>query len=564
MRSLMALALVLGLLGGCTPHDEAQDTMTPQQFIDAHVARVAPLERAANLASWKASVSGLDADYEAAAQAELALETVYADPEAFRRLESWQQNTALDPALRRQLRILYLAYLEKQIPTALLEQLVRAQNVIDQTFSTFRGSIGSESYSDNDLQEILKSSRDSRRLQAAWEASKQVGEVVAPQLAEVVRLRNAAAQHLGYDDYFVLQLELQEFDAGDFMRLFDDLDALTRDAFLSMKADVDKRLARRVHLRPQSLRPWHYQNPFFQEAPVVFDVDLDALVADVDLLEVNRRYYAGLGLPVDSILAHSDLLEKEGKNPHAYCTDIDRQGDVRVFANLRPNEYWMATLLHELGHAVYDQGIDPTLPWVLRTVPHTLSTEAVAMLFGRMSKNADWIQQMLGLPPERADALRDELQRMLTFEQLLFSRWVQVMVRFEQAMYGNPDQDLNALWWRLVQRYQGLTPPEGRDKPDYAAKYHVAMAPVYYHNYLLGELMASQVHETITHQVLHQDDVWRVSYVGRPEVGAYLQRQVFAPGALYGWNELVRHATGEALSPRAFAAQFVQNRATTP
>jgi peptidyl-dipeptidase A len=138
------------------------------------------------------------------------------------------------------------------------------------------------------------------------------------------------------------------------------------------------------------------------------------------------------------------------------------------------------------------------------------------------------------------------------------------MVRFEMAMYADPDQDLNALWWRLVQRYQGLTPPEGRDKPDYAAKYHVAMAPAYYHNYLLGELMASQLHATIARQIVGEPDVWRVTYVGRPDVGTYLRSRVFAPGALVGWNELVRHATGDNLSPRAFAAQFVHDGAATP
>ena len=29
------------------------------------------------------------------------------------------------------------------------------------------------------------------------------------------------------------------------------------------------------------------------------------------------------------------------------------QGDVRVLANIVPNEYWMGTMLHELGHSVY-------------------------------------------------------------------------------------------------------------------------------------------------------------------------------------------------------------------
>jgi peptidyl-dipeptidase A len=83
------------------------------------------------------------------------------------------------------------------------------------------------------------------------------------------------------------------------------------------------------------------------------------------------------------------------------------------------------------------------------------------------------------------------------------------------------------------------------------------MAPVYYHNYLLGELMASQVHAHLVTEVLHAGDPWSVTYVGQPAVGAYLKEKVFGPGTLLSWNDLVQNATGSPLSPKAFAVQFV-------
>lgn len=46
--------------------------------------------------------------------------------------------------------------------------------------------------------------------------------------------------------------------------------------------------------------------------------------------------------------------------------DVDRAGDVRVLANVQPDVRWMGTMLHEFGHAVYDRGVDPELPWLLR------------------------------------------------------------------------------------------------------------------------------------------------------------------------------------------------------
>jgi peptidyl-dipeptidase A len=550
--------LVLAALAGCAGSGTRKVEGDLKAFIEQHEATLRPLSKEAALAAWTASITGDSLDYEKSKQAQLALEKLYTSRDDFEKIRAWRDGGQVkDAQLARQLELLYLAYLDNQIPESLLQQMVEVQNQVDQIFSTFRGRIGDRSYTDNDLRDILRTSNDSHELQAAWEAGKQVGAAVQPKLLEVVRLRNEAARQLGFADYFGLQLVQQEFDETEFLRLFDELDALTRDAFAAMKAEVDQRLAARYGIAAADLRPWHYHNPFFQEAPAVFDVDLDAVYAGTDVLDVVRRYYQSVGFDISGILARSDLYEKPGKNPHAYCTDIDREGDVRVFANVRPNEYWMGTMLHEMGHAVYDEHIDRQLPWLLRSASHTLTTEAMAMLFGRMSKNAAWMQQMAGLPTTERAALQDEVRRMLTFEQLTFSRWVQVMMRFERALYADPEQDLNGLWWDLVERYQLLHRPEGRDAPDYASKYHVAMAPVYYHNYLLGELMASQVHQHIATQVLQAPDLWSVTYAGQPQVGAYLEEKVFGPGSLHAWNDLVKHATGSPLTPRAYAAQFV-------
>ncbi len=72
--------------------------------------------------------------------------------------------------------------------------------------------------------------------------------------------------------------------------------------------------------------PWHYHDPFFQETPMVYDLDLDVYYKDKDVKTLAQQFYAGLGLPVEAILAHSDLYEKEGKNPHAFCTAYRPRG----------------------------------------------------------------------------------------------------------------------------------------------------------------------------------------------------------------------------------------------
>ena len=130
------------------------------------------------------------------------------------------------------------------------------------------------------------------------------------------------------------------------------------------------------------------------------------------------------------------------------------------------------------------------------------------------------------------------------------------MLRFEKSMYENPDQDLNKLWWDLVEKYQMLKRPAGRNAPDYASKIHIVSAPVYYHNYMMGELFASQLHHAIAREVFSGTAPDQVIYVDSKGVGDFMKKQVFDPGRTLPWNELTKFATGERLNARAFAADF--------
>jgi peptidyl-dipeptidase A len=195
---------------------------------------------------------------------------------------------------------------------------------------------------------------------------------------------------------------------------------------------------------------------------------------------------------------------------------------------------------------------------LLRDAAHTFTTEAIAMIMGRCASNPQWMLDMGIVTPAQKEQIADVCAKSLRLEQLTFSRWAQVMYRFEKEMYANPDQDLNALWWTLVEKYQLLKKPEGRNEPDWATKVHVALYPCYYHNYLMGELLASQLFYYISDNVLKNSDYKNVSFVNRPEVGNYLNEKVFKPGCLYQWNDMIQRATGEKLTAKYYAKQFVE------
>ena len=539
--------------------DDAMDARA-KKFVEAHVAKMRPLEKESGIAWWNANTSGKDEDFQRKEVAQNKIDAALADPVVFRELKTIKESEKVsDKLLARQVDVLYLGYLEKQVDPLLLREMVAKANAIEKAFNVFRTEVDGKKLSENDVRKVLKESKSSDDRRKVWEGSKRVGINVAPDLIALAKLRNQAAAQLGFNNYHQMMLHLNEQEQGHILKLFDELDALTREPFAKAKAEIDERLAANCGVKVADLRPWHYHDPFFQESPAVFGTDLDAIYKEADILKLCREFYTGIGLPIDDVLKRSDLFEKPGKSPHAFCTDIDREGDVRVLANIVPSERWMDTMLHELGHSVYSSKYIPeSVPYVLRNASHILTTEGVAMQMGRLAKSGEWQEQMGIASKDAAErkTLSDAGARVLRNQLLIFSRWCQVMLRFEKGLYDNPDQDLNKLWWDLVEKYQLLHRPEGRNAPDFASKIHIVAAPVYYHNYMMGELFAAQVHHTIARKVYKGADPSTVVYVGNKEVGAYMRQFVFEPGATMSWNELTRHATGADLNPEAFAKDF--------
>ncbi len=526
------------------------------RFIQEHVARVEPLDKVVSLAYWSFTTTGKQEYEEEVTRLQVALRKVYADRPRFEQLKSLTDGRPIDdPILARQVTLVRNAFTGNQMDDATIVELTRREVAIESTFNTFRAELRGRKVTENDLKEILRQSEDLDLRREAWEASKQIGAQAADRLIELVELRNDIARSIGFENHYCMSLTLQELDEDELFAIFGELDRLVSPIYRDYKAGLDTQLADRFGVTPEELCPWHYSDPFFQEAPAA-DPSVRKFLADTfagqDIEAIIRRFYQAIGLDVDDVLARSDLYEREGKQQHAYCMHVDRKGDVRVLANIKPNDKWMSTMLHECGHAVYDKYLDMSLPYILRQPAHILSTEAIAMLMGRLNTDVDWLVTYTGVPQAEAYALADKLWGQLRGELLIVARWVPVMSHFERALYQNPRQDLNALWWDLEERFQMVPRPAGRDAPDWAAKIHLSTSPVYYHNYLMGELIASQLRHTIDGHVLGGDGR---RFITDPTVGRYLTEEVFRPGAVRHWNEALEFATGERLRPQYFVDQ---------
>ena len=531
--------------------DKSEDRM--KKFISEYESKVIPLIKEANLASWNANIAGTDDNWAKSEKASFELAKIFTDSVAFNELRELKESAYVkDSLLARQLELLYNAYLGAQVNPDLLAEQIGMETEISKKYSNFRVNLKGKELTDNQIEEILRTSTVNSELQAAWEGHKMIGPVAAEDLIKLVKHRNLIAGKTGFSNYHEMSLKLSGQDPDEVTAIFDELDNMTKESFAQLKNEIDTYLAKRYKIKIQELRPWHYQNRYFQEAPEIYSVDFDKYYANQDPVKLAASFYDGIGLNADAILAKSDLYEKPGKNQHAFSTDIDRAGDVRTLDNVKPDSYWMETILHELGHGVYSYYNDMNLPFVLRDAAHSFTTEAVAKLFERFAVNPQWMTNMGIVDSIESAKINDASRKVLRMKMLVFSRWAQVMYRFEKSMYEDPDQDLNQLWWNMVEKYQLVSKPEGRNMPDWATKIHIALYPCYYHNYLLGDLLASQWYEYIVTNITKN-----LSFTGDKGVGDYLKKKVFNPGARYYWNDMIEKSTGEKLTAKYYARQLI-------
>lgn len=520
-----------------------------QKFIQDFIPKISKKERQLNKLLWILETTGAPDAADLYSEMSSEYQLLFHDPERLKQLTAWKQSGEItDPVSKRKLDLLLLSFKENSFPEDIIKKITEKEADIMQIYATFRPSFEGKELSENEIRQILSTEINPEKRKQVWEKSKEIGKVLAPKVKEIVKLRNQGAKSLGYDNYFEMQLELQEVDKDWLFSTFDKLFNLSNDAYKDTLEEIEQFLQKRFSVSKNELGPWAWSEPFSQEDPIGSD-QLDLMVKDKDVLEISKRFYDQMGVDTKDIVKKSDFYEKEGKNQHAFCVNIDRDGDVRTLNNIKPNIRWLETVLHELGHAIYEINYDKDLTWLLKAPPHMLTTEAIAMICGRQAYSKHFLRDIV---EESREELLDFSEKSLKRRQHIFSRWALVMTYFEAQLYENPDQDLNKLWWDLVEKYQGVKRPKDReDKPDWASKYHISLAPVYYYSYLLGECLASLLQEEIY-------NLTKSKSLTSKEAKDLLVNKIFAPGNKYRWDIHIEKALNRPLTSDAWVKEFAK------
>ncbi|HEY4394860.1 MAG TPA: M2 family metallopeptidase [Polyangia bacterium] len=423
----------------------------------------------------------------------------------------------------------------------------------------------------NEIDDILRKSRDLPERLRVWTASKEIGRPLKPGLVELVKLRNQVAREMGYHSYFALQVADYGMTVGEMMKLLDDALATTKPLYDQLHCFAKYEMAARFKRPPPRLIPAHWiGNRWAQTWPGLIEAaNLDPLFkgsSAVDIVRSAENFYVSLGFPrlPPKFWEDSDLYpvppgSARKKNAHASAWDIDRQADVRSLMSVEPNDEWFGTAHHELGHIYYFLSYDrPEVPYLLRDGANRAFHEAVGELAKLASQETPYLIKV-GVMPEskKPDPTAWLLQSAL--DSIVFLPWsAGTMSHFEHDLYEDelPPAEWQKRWWDDVANFQGVVAPGSRegDLCDACTKTHINDDPAQYYDYALATMIKFQLHDHICNKILKQD-VRACDYSDSKEVGDFL-KGILSLGATRDWRTVIKEATGEPISPRAMMAFY--------
>jgi peptidyl-dipeptidase A len=556
-----------------------------QREADAFLATVSgligPVSTSASLADWAAATDVTPEHVAQRTGADKTLAALVGSTELIDRTKALlKSETQLDDMSVRQLRKLLLAAAENPgtIPDVVAKrvELESKQSAILDGY-TFclqpKGASCAKAVSANDIDDVLKKSRDLVERQRIWTVSKEIGRPLKPGLVELVKLRNQVAKEMGYHSFFALKVADYGMTVDEMMKLLDDTLATTKPLYDGLHCWAKNQLAARYRRPAPKLIPAHWiGNRWAQSWPgIVEAASLDPFFqgkgsTPENIVRSAESFYTGLGfdkLP-PTFWERSDLYPvppgvPRKKNSHASAWHIDRWHDVRSLMSVQANEQWFGTAHHELGHIYYFLAYSrPEVPYLLREGANRAFHEAIGELAKLASQQTPYLTKIGVIPEGKAPDPGGWLMQS-ALDSIVFLPWsAGTMSHFERDLYESelPPPEWQGKWWDYVAEFQGVTPPIGREPElcDACTKTHINDDPAAYYDYALATLIKFQLHDHICTKILKQD-VRACDYSGNKEVGAFL-KGILSLGATRDWRKVIKDATGESISPRALMAFY--------
>ena len=584
MKYSLSVAIMFVLIISCndSQKNEKKKTMEVQQFaqnfLDNYAKEYQRLLKIASEAEWRANTFIKEGDTLTDKAVEEANKRFASFTGSKENIETAKKYLEIKDSLsnlqvKQFENILYMAGANPAVAGDVVDKKIKADALQTKLLFGFDFRIDAKSVSTNEIDSILKESKNLKYRRKAWLSSKEVGKQLKEGLANLRDLRNKSVQALGYHDYFAYQVSDYGMVTEEMMDINKQMIRDVWPLYRELHTWARYKLAEKYHSDVPEMLPADWlPNRWGQDWTGLVEnsgFNLDSALRNKGaewILKQGEEFYKSLGfdqLP-RSFWDNSSLYPLPNdagykKNNHASAWHMDNAYDVRSLMSVVPNTEWWGTVLHELGHIYYYMTYtNDNVPIILRGGANRGFHEAMGSLIGLASMQKSFLINR-GLVPAKAKV--DEMNAMLreALDYIVFMPFsAGVMTEFEHDLYvlNLPVDQFNKRWWELKYKYQGIVPPEtrGEEYCDAASKTHINNDPAQYYDYAISNVLLFQFHDYIANKILHQDP-HNTNYYGDKRVGKFLH-DIMYPGATMNWRDNMQTNLGTGLSAKPMLDYF--------
>jgi len=442
---------------------------------------------------------------------------------------------------------------------------------LNSAYSTAKFTYNGKSLTLDDMEDILRTSRDPNETRVLWEGWRSVS---SPQMkgdyTKLVMLANEGSRELGYADTGALWRSWYDMPADAFAVktdvLWHQVEPLYNKLHCYVRAKLNAKYGDSVQPKTGLIRADLTGNMWGQDWGNINDIvqpaggpglgyDLTASLVShgydpVKMVHVADNWYQSIGFAPEpaTFWERSQITRPRDRDVicHASAWDVDAKNDIRLKACITVTADDFYTVHHELGHNMYQRAYDDQ-PYLFQGGANDGFHEAIGDFAGLNALTPDYLKR-LGLidTVPGADADLPYLLKM-ALSKIAILPFALIVDKWRWGVFSGAitPEHYNDAWWDLVEKYQGLTPPGPRPANafDPGAKFHVANNTPYT-RYFLAEIYEFQFYRAACRLAGWRGPLNRCNIFGNKDVGAKFNAML-EMGRSKPWPEELATFTGE-------------------
>lgn len=349
----------------------------------------------------------------------------------------------------------------------------------------------------------------------------------------LIKLRNAKAKKLGFDNYAYMLLK----NSGISIQWFEDLiQTIDSSSKKSYRRFIEDHFPGKLQIDYEDLRPHIYASYMINENPVIKDDKKEELIHQLLLnmgIDINK-------LPMQFRV--TDLPPGIG----GFGNGIDIPNDFRAVATKELSFYY---LLHEIGHGLHWTNVSVKHPmlkgyeWFTGNLNDIIS-ESSGEIIAKFSQNKMWLQKN-GFTNTQIDSINKHRREI----NPVILRLGLITALFEIELYKQPEKAPAIIKNKLYKKYLYVD-KDFSTKPNLIQLSYVSY-PIYEQNYLIADIIAWQVHEYL-------ENKYGENYVFNLNVGGLLKEKLWRNGEFHDWQKRIQIVTGEKLNIKGYLNDILQ------